>query len=87
MKFMGSKRRIAKYIVPIMLQDYKEGQIFYDLFAGGFNLIDKIPNKVNRVANDINKYVIALFKELQKGDFKFPEHIGEVEYKNIQQNK
>lgn len=87
MKFMGSKRRIAKEIIPIMLKDYQENQTFYDLCAGGANLIDKIPNTIPRVANDINKYVIALFKELQKDDFKFPEHIGELEYKNIQQNK
>lgn len=43
MKYMGSKRRIAKETIPIILKDYKEGQTFYDLFAGGFNLIDKIP--------------------------------------------
>ena len=85
MKYMGSKRRIAKEIIPIMLKDRKDGQVFYDLFAGGFNLIDKIPNP--RVANDLNKYVIAVFRELQKPNFKFPDHIGETEYKNIQQNK
>ena len=87
MKYVGSKRRIAKDIIPIMLKDYKDGTTFYDLFSGGCNLIDKIPNHIPRVANDINKYVIALFKELQKDDFVFPEHIGEEKYKHIQQNK
>jgi DNA adenine methylase len=87
MKYMGSKRRIAKEIIPIMLKDYKEGIVFYDLFCGGCNLIDKIPNHIPRVANDLNKYVIALFKELQKDDFIFPEHIGEEKYKHIQKNK
>ena len=55
MKYMGSKNRIAKEIIPIMLKDYKEGQVFYDLFAGGFNLIDKIPNSIQKVANDNNR--------------------------------
>ena len=87
MKYMGSKRRIAKEIIPIMLKDYKQGQVFYDLFAGGLNLIDKIPQSIPRVANDINKYLIALFRELQKDEFKFPEHIGEEKYKHIQRNK
>jgi hypothetical protein len=86
-KYMGSKRRIAKELTPIMLKDIKDGQVFYDLFCGGCNLVDKIPENIKRVANDVNKYLIALFKELQKPDFKLPEHIGEIEYKNIQQNK
>ena len=42
MKYMGSKRRIAKDIIPIMLKDRKEGQYFYDLFVGGGNLLEKI---------------------------------------------
>ena len=84
MKYMGSKNRIAKEIVPIILKDRKEGQVFYDLFVGGGNILDKVDGK--RVANDNNKYLIALFKEMQKEDFKMP-FIGEVEYKNIQKNK
>ena len=84
MKYMGSKNRIAKEIVPIILKDRKEGQVFYDLFVGGGNILDKVDGK--RVANDNNKYLIALFKEMQKEDFKMP-FIGEVEYKNIQNNK
>lgn len=87
MKYMGSKNRIAKEIIPIMLKDYKEGQTFYDLFAGGFNLIDKIPNSIQRVANDNNKYLIALAKYMQENEELSLHHIGEIEYKNIQQNK
>lgn len=83
---MGSKRRIAKEIIPIILKDYKQGQTFYDLFCGGCNLVDKIPDNIPRVANDINKYVIALFEEMQKKQIRVP-FIGEIEYKNIQKNK
>ena len=84
MKYLGSKNRIAKHILPIILKDRKKGQIFYDLFCGGGNIIDKVDGK--RVANDNNKYLIALFKEMQKEEFN-PQHIGEIDYKNIQQNK
>jgi DNA adenine methylase len=87
MVYAGSKRRIAKEIIPIMLKDYKEGQYFYDLFAGGFNLIDKIPQNIPRVANEINAYITELFIQLQRDDFKLPEHIGEEKYKHIQKNK
>ena len=64
MKYMGSKNRIAKEIIPILLKDRKEDEYFVDVFAGGCNLIDKIPGK--RIANDKNKYLIAMWKGLQE---------------------
>lgn len=84
MKYMGSKRRIAKEILPIILKDRKESQVFYDLFVGGGNLLDKVSGK--RVANDNNKYLIALFREMQKDSFQLP-FVGEEKYKDIQKNK
>lgn len=84
MKYMGSKRRIAKEILPIILKDRKEGQVFYDLFVGGGNLLDKVEGK--RVANDNNNYLIALFKEMQQENFEIP-FVGEQKYKEIQKNK
>lgn len=84
MRYMGSKNRIAKEIIPIMLKDRKD-KTFYDLFAGGFNIVDKIEG--NRVANDNNKYVVALIKYMQENEVLNLPHIGEVEYKNIQKNK
>lgn len=63
MKFMGSKARIAKEILPIILKDRKENQWFVDLFCGGCNLLDKVGGR--RIGNDKNKYLIALYKGLQ----------------------
>jgi len=37
MKYMGSKTRIAKYILPIMLKERKEGQVWVEPFVGGGN--------------------------------------------------
>ena len=47
MKYMGSKQRIAKDIVPIMQKCIDENNIerFVDLFCGGCNIIDKIKCK------------------------------------------
>ena len=81
---MGSKRRIAKDIIPIMLKDRKEGQYFYDLFVGGGNLLEKIGG--NRIANDNNEYLIELFKYMQKDNFELP-FVGEEKYKEIQKNR
>lgn len=35
MKYMGSKSRIAKYILPIILKDRKDGQYYVEPFCGG----------------------------------------------------
>lgn len=66
MKYMGSKSRIAKYIVPIIQSyiDELKCEYYLEPFVGGANVIDKIvcPNKVG---SDKNKYLIALLKRVQ----------------------
>jgi len=62
MKYMGSKNRIAKHILPIILKDRKPNQFYIEPFAGGMNMIDKVDG--NRIANDLNKYLIAMWKGL-----------------------
>ncbi len=62
---MGSKNRIAKHILPIMLAERKEGQYWVEPFVGGANMIDKVDG--NRIGADNNKYLIAMWNELQKG--------------------
>ena len=56
MKYMGSKNRIAKHILPIMLKDRKEGQYWVEPFVGGANMIDKVAG--NRIGGDLNPYLI-----------------------------
>jgi len=64
MKYMGSKARIAKYIIPIITKDLKEDQTYIEPFVGGCNIIDKIEHK-HKIGADYNKYLIAMFKGLQ----------------------
>lgn len=85
MKYMGSKNRIAKYILPIMLHGRADGQCFVEPFCGGCNSLDKVQNP--RWGNDSNKYLIALLTEMQIQKPFSPPHIGEEEYKQIQKNK
>lgn len=66
MKYMGSKNRIAKFILPIILKNRKEGQYYIEPFVGGANLIDKVDGL--KIGLDINKYLIALFKGLQNNE-------------------
>lgn len=60
---MGSKARIAKEILPIILKDRKPNQWYVELFAGGMNTICEVDGK--RIANDKNKYLIEMWKGLQ----------------------
>ena len=64
MKYMGSKNRIAKHILPIILKDRKENQYYVEPFVGGANMIDKVDS--NRIGADNNEYLIAMWKGLQK---------------------
>jgi DNA adenine methylase len=84
MKYMGSKLRFAKDIIPFLLKNKKENQWYVEPFCGGCNIIDKISGK--RIANDKNYYLIELWKALQSGWIP-PERISKLEHKNIRENK
>lgn len=80
---MGSKNRVAKYIVPI-IQDRLETyglNTYIDPFCGGANIVDKVKCET-KIASDKNKYLIALFKNLDKietlPDFITKDHYSEV---------
>lgn len=55
MKYMGSKSRIAKYIVPILQEciDSNHVTTYIEPFVGGGNVIDKIRCH-ERIGSDIN---------------------------------
>lgn len=59
---MGSKSRIVNEILPIILKERKEGQWFVDLFCGSCHVIENVEGK--RIANDKNKYLIAMWNGL-----------------------
>ena len=82
---MGSKNRIAKEILPIILKDRKPNRWYVEPFVGGANMIDKVDGL--RIGNDVNKYLIALLKHLQENIPFNPPHISEDEYKKIQHHK
>lgn len=67
-KYLGSKTRIAKSIVPI-IQTYidKSGfDTYVEPFVGGANVIDKIRCKY-KIGFDINPYLIALLNYASTG--------------------
>ena len=76
---MGSKRRIAKEILPIMLKN-RNGRTWVEPFVGGANLIDKVNGR--RIGADSNHYLIALLKKLQTGWLP-PTTISEAMHRDI----
>jgi DNA adenine methylase len=83
MKYMGSKNRIAKEILPIMLEK-RESRTWVEPFVGGGNMIDKVQGK--RIGADNNKYLIDFWKAIQ-GGWMPPKHITKEEYYLIKDNK
>ena len=83
MKYMGSKNRIAKHILPIILKDRKEGQWYVEPFVGGANMIDKVDG--NRLGADINEYLIALLRSMAC-DWKPPMSLSEEEFNAIKED-
>ena len=67
MKYMGSKSRIAKHIVPI-IQTYiniYRVENYCEPFVGGANIIDKVKAK-HKYGYDNQKYLIALYNNLNR---------------------
>lgn len=83
MKYMGSKNRIAKHILPIILQNRTPDQWYVEPFVGGGNIIDKVKGK--RIGSDSNKFVSALLDYLSKGNL--PEEISKEKYQSIKKFK
>ena len=69
MKYMGSKRRIAKHILPIMLQHRADGQTWVEPFVGGGNMIEKVSGA--RIGADVNKWAI-------EGLISIRDHVDEL---------
>lgn len=65
MKYMGSKARIAKEILPIMLKNRVSNQYWVEPFVGGANMIDKVDG--NRIGADINQYLIDCLDAISNG--------------------
>ena len=57
MQYMGSKNRLAKYLLP-----YRKNseQCWIEPFVGGANMIDKIAD--DRLGNDNHSFLIAILQ-------------------------
>jgi len=88
MKYMGSKARHAKELLPIILKEHKSDMWYVEPFVGGANMISKVDPVVapKRLGLDSNEYLIEFFKALQIG-YQPPENINLEMYNHINNNK
>jgi DNA adenine methylase len=84
MKYMGSKNRIAKFILPIMLAEAEKRGLktWVEPFVGGGNIIDKVPSNLRRIGYDLNPHTIAALIAIRDFVEHLPEGVSEQEYKS-----
>lgn len=82
MQYFGGKARIAKPLAQYLNSQLKEGQPFVDLFCGSCNVISKIDSNRVRIANDLHKELIAMWKYIQEGG-DLPDNISEEDYAKV----
>ena len=84
MKYMGSKRRLAKHIVPIIKSLRKDGQMYAEPFVGGGSIIEKIEG--NRIGSDINPDCIQALCDIRDNVEQLPRtnaEFTEEDYKEL----
>ena len=87
MRYMGSKNRFAKELVPI-IQSYitEDTKGYLEPFVGGANVIDKIKCN-NRIGCDIHKQLIALLNKAKDNIDDIPDTISYETHKEVKNNK
>ena len=87
MKYVGSKNRLAKELIPI-IQSYitDDTKGYLEPFVGGANMIDKIECN-NKFGCDIHEELIELLKYIQNTNNVLPTTITEEEYNKVRLNK
>ena len=81
MKYMGSKRRIAKDIVPIMVAERKPNQYYVEPFCGGCNTLEHVEG--NRIGADVNYNLIDMWIAVSGGWMPPTHEITESRYNEL----
>ena len=85
MKYMGSKNRIAKHILPIMLAEAEKHGIttWVEPFVGGANMLDKVPESYTRIGYDLNEHTIAAMLGIRDFVNELPSIVTKEHYNNV----
>jgi DNA adenine methylase len=85
MIYLGSKNRISKHILPIMVNAANDRGIttWVEPFVGGGNMIDKVPDSFKRIGIDVNPHAINALIAIRDHVDKLPTIVSEAYYKEI----
>ena len=88
MKYMGSKARHAKEIIPFLMEGHSPEMLYIEPFVGGANMLDKIPvdKAPLRFGCDVHHYLIEMWKAVSMG-WMPPREFTEDQYKDVRENK
>jgi DNA adenine methylase len=87
MRYLGGKCRLGKKIAEVINRYANMDKNYIEPFVGGFWVTQHVSNNFkNKYCYDINKYMIELYKALQKG-WEPPVNITKEEYLFIRNNK
>ena len=78
LNYIGGKYKLLPQIFPLFPDNV---DTFVDIFCGSCSVIEKVPNNYKRIANDKQKYLIAMWKSLTQGK-QFPKVITKPFYDN-----
>jgi DNA adenine methylase len=79
MKYMGSKNRIARHILPIILQNRTPDQWYVEPFFGGGNSMQYVDG--NRLGGEANFFIASMWNKLINGWT--PDTITKEQYQYI----
>lgn len=84
--YLGSKSKIAKYIVPIIQSyiDSLNADLYVEPFVGGANVIDKIQCDT-KIGCDNNHFLIELLKNSFQVLY-LPDDVSQEEYNKVRQS-
>lgn len=85
MQYVGSKQKLAKYLIPFILNDADNSKWYIEPFVGSFGMMTNV-YRDKRIANDINFYLIEVYKAIIDGWIP-PEIVTEDQYNDIKNNK
>ena len=87
MRYVGSKNKLSKELVPI-IQSYitDDTAAYIEPFVGGANMIDKIKHHT-RIGSDLHFELIELLNKLKDNPDCFPDKILSVTYNEVKNNR
>lgn len=85
MVYLGSKNKIAKHILPIMLDTASKRGIvtWVEPFVGGANMIDKVPETLERIGIDVSPHTIQALIAIRDFANELPTKLSESEYRKL----